>query len=101
MKEQSFRLRLRAILAVLFLVSVTIAPAMAAGAINQEMTCHRSTATAPLSISHGTFHHLHPGVILGLKWWHWAVIVAGAMAIGWYIGCSPLAGWQWVPSLPF
>jgi len=81
MKQQPFRLTPAVLLAGLALVSVTIAPVMAAGAINHEMTSHHPATTAPQSISHGTFHYLHPAVILGWKWWHYLLAVVGVVVV--------------------
>jgi len=92
MKLQSFRLRLTAAtLLVLLLVSVTIAPAMAAGANNGDMSSTRQGTTATQTISHTTFHHLQKisSVIMGWKWWHYvvaAVVVALTVAAVAYLG---------------
>jgi len=84
MKLQPFRLRSTAILlAGLVLVSVTIAPAMAAGAINGDVSSARPATSAPLSITHGAFHHLHkiPAMILGWKWWHYLAVAVGIIVV--------------------
>jgi len=93
MKQQPCRLTMAVLLAGLVLVSVTIAPAMAAGAINQEMTSHRPTTTTPQSISHGTFHHLHPGVILGWKWWHYLAVAVGVIVVA---TVAPVVASNWI-----
>ncbi|NMB77681.1 MAG: hypothetical protein GYA23_01135 [Methanomicrobiales archaeon] len=92
MKLQLFRFRLTtAILLVLLLVSVTIAPALAAGAINGDMSSARQGTTATRTISHTAFHHLQKisSVIMGVKWWHILVgiaIVALTVAAVVYLG---------------
>jgi len=93
MKQQPFRLKLALLFTGLVLISVTIAPAMAAGAINQEMTNHRSASTAPQSVSHGTFHHLHPGVILGWKWWHYLAVAVGVIVVA---TGAPVVASNWI-----
>jgi len=93
MKEQSFRQRLTAILALLFLVSLTITPALAAGAINGDISSIRQGTTAPQSIAHGTFHHLHPGVILGWKWWHYLAVAVGVIVVA---TVAPVVASNWI-----
>lgn len=93
MKLQPFRQTAVLLLAGLVLVSVTIAPAMAAGAINQEMASLRSATPASQSISHGIFHHLHPAVIMGWKWWHYLAVAVGVIIVA---TVAPVVASNWI-----
>jgi len=70
----------RAIMAVMVLLCLSVVPAQAAGAADQQMTMIPAGSSSLGTTAHATILniHAHPAAML-MKWWQW--VVAAALSI--------------------
>lgn len=99
MQEKSLRSKNlfypRAIMAVMVLLSISVVPALAAGAADQQMTMIPAGSSSLGTTAHATIPNIHAHPAILMKWWQWliaaVVTIAAATVVVYFPECADVA----------